>query len=169
MSSQCLHSLCDHASPPPAPPPPFTIDLCPSHRQQKIAATTALFVAATGEIGDVGVRGEGLGDLAGGLDLADLDEAVTVAGDGAGDGLGGLGLALGADDVGLALLLGLLDDEAGALGVLLGDLLLLDGTRELFAEGHVGDGDVLERDVELGRALRQVRLDPLRDGLALRD
>jgi hypothetical protein len=33
----------------------------------------------------------------------------------------------------------------------------------------VGDGDVLERDVELGGALGQVRPDPVADGLALGD
>ena len=121
------------------------------------------------QVGDVGIARERLCDLPARLDLADLDEAVAALGDGARDGVGALGLALGADDVGLALLLGALDDEAGALGVLLGDLLLLDGLGELLAEGHVGDGHVLERDVELGRALGQVRADALRDGLALRD
>jgi hypothetical protein len=86
-----------------------------------------------------------------------------------GDCVGGLGFALGADDVGLPLLLGLLDDESGALGLLLGDLLLLDGLGELLAEGHVCDGDVLEGDVELARALEQVGADLVGDGLALGD
>ena len=129
----------------------------------------ALLPAPARQVRDVGVGGQRLGNLPRGLDLADLDEAVPGLGDGPGDGLGALGLALGADDVGLALLLGLLDDEAGTLGVLLGDLLLLDGLGELAAKGHVGDGDVLEGDVELGGAARQVAADALGDGLALGD
>ena len=68
-----------------------------------------------------------------------------------------------------AALLGALDDEAGALGVLLGDLLLLDGLGELLAEGHVGDGDVLEGNVELGGAAGEVAADALGDGLTLGD
>lgn len=123
----------------------------------------------TRQVSDIRVGSEGLGDVARRLDLADLNEAVARLGDSAADGLGALGLALSADDVGLALLLGALDDETGALGVLLGDLLLLDGLGELLAEGHVGDGDVLESDVELAGALHEVGADALGDGLALGD
>ena len=54
-------------------------------------------------------------------------------------------LALGPDDVGLLLLLGLDHDELGALRLLLHDLLRLDGLRELGAELEVRDGDVLVR------------------------
>ena len=136
----------------------------PSCVQQDICA-----LLPAREVRHVGVAGQRLRDLPAGLDLADLHEAVARLGDGLGDGVGALGLALGADDVGLAFLLGLLDDEARALGVLLRDLLLLDRLGELLAEGHVRDRDVLERDVELGRALHQVRPDPVRDGLTLGD
>lgn len=68
------------------------------------------------------------------LDLAELDESVSGLVEGGGDDGGSLSLSLGADDGGLALLLGLLDDELGTLGVLLRDLLLLDGRRELLSE-----------------------------------
>ena len=108
----------------------------PADVEQELAAA----LAAGGEVGDVGVGGEGLGDFAGGLDLTDLDEAVAGLGDGATNSISTFGLALGADDVGLALLLGALDDEAGALGVLLGDLLLLDGLGELLAVALHGSG-----------------------------
>ena len=63
----------------------------------------------------------------------------------------------------------LLNNELGPLSILLRNLLLLDGAGELLAEGHVRDGDVLERDVELGRPLEQVGADAGGDGLALRD
>ena len=42
------------------------------------------------------------------------------------------------------------------LGVLLRDLLGLDGGRVLLAEGQVGDRDVVDDDVEVTRALNQI-------------
>ena len=69
----------------------------------------------------------------------------------------------------MTLLLRLLDDETGTLGVLLGDLLLLDSLGELATEGHVGDGDVLESDVELCGAAGEVGTDALGNGLTLGD
>lgn len=121
------------------------------------------------QVRHVGVARQRLRDLPAGLDLSDLDQAIADLCDRLGDGVCALGLSLGADDVCLPLLLGLLDDEARALGILLRDLLLLNSLCELLAEGHVRDGDVLEGDVELGGALHQVGADALRDGLALCD
>jgi len=69
----------------------------------------------------------------------------------------------------LTFLLGALDDEAGTLSVLLGDLLLLDSLCELATEGHVGDGNILEGDVELSGALGEIGADALGDGLTLGD
>lgn len=140
-----------------------------SQTEQKAGVLAALLPIATGQIRDIGVVRQRLRNLLAGVDPTDLDEAVSRLGDGLADDLRTLGLSLGADDVGLALLLGALDDEAGALGLLLRDLLLLDGARELAAEGQVRDGDVLEGDVELRRAAHQFRADAVRDGLSLRD
>ena len=47
------------------------------------------------------------------------------------------------------------DDVGLALGLLLGDLLLLDGATELLAEDEVRDRDVVENNVEVVRALRE--------------
>ena len=47
------------------------------------------------------------------------------------------------------------DDVGLALGLLLGDLLLLDGARELLAEDEVRDRDVVQNNVEVVRALRE--------------
>ena len=113
----------------------------------------AALVAARGQVGDAAGPGQRLGDLAGGVDAADLDEARAALLEGLGDRRGGLGLALGADDRGLLLLLGLGDDVGLALGLLLGDLLLLDGRRELLAEDEVRDRDVVQYNVEVVRAL----------------
>jgi len=52
---------------------------------------------------------------------------------------------------------------------LLRHLLRLDGGGELLAELEVGDRDVLEQDVELGRALRELVAHLAGHGLALRD
>mmetsp|Transcript_3611 Transcript_3611/g.8683 ORF Transcript_3611/g.8683 Transcript_3611/m.8683 type:complete len:222 (-) Transcript_3611:47-712(-) len=85
-----------------------------------------------------------------------------------GNHLCGLGLALGADDRRLPLLLRSCHDELLPLGVLLGNLLLLDCPGELFAVGEVGDGDVVHQDVELPCAMDDGLADLLRDMLALR-
>ena len=45
------------------------------------------------------------------------------------------------------------DDVGLALGLLLGDLLLLDGATELLAEDEMRDRDVVEDDVEVVGAL----------------
>lgn len=140
------------------------IHLSLSDRQQILAT-----LLATRQVGDVRVRRQCRGNLPARLDLSDLNETVTCLGNGLADGLRTLGLTLGADDVRLALLLGLLDDEAGSLGVLLGNLLLLDGLGEFAAKGHVGDGHVLQSDVELGSAAGEILADALGDGFSLGD
>lgn len=126
-------------------------------------------LAATWKVRDVGIRSQRRRNFPAGLDLTDLDEAVTGLSDSLADDIGTLGFTLGTDNVGLALLLGPLDDEAGSLGVLLRNLLLLDGLGELLAEGHVGDGDVLKGNVELAGALHEVGPDAVGDGLTLGD
>lgn len=143
--------------------------LRPQTKQQAGALALALAALATRQIRDVGVVGQRRRNVLGGLDTSDLDQAVARLRDRLADDVGGLGLSLGADDVGLPLLLGLFDDEARPLGVLLRDLLLLDGPRELAAEGHVRDGNVLEGDVELAGAFHEVGADAVGDGFTLRD
>lgn len=59
--------------------------------------------------------------------------------DGVTNQLSGTGLTLCADDGGLLLLTGFVDDEGGALGFLLGDLLGFDGGGEFGGEGEVLD------------------------------
>merc|ERR1712000_653608 len=59
-----------------------------------------------------------------------------------------LGFSLCSDDICLSFLLCLLNNESCTLGFLLRNLLVLDCTSELLAEGHVRDGHILEVDVE---------------------
>ena len=80
-----------------------------------------------------------------------------------------LGLSLCPDDISLPLLLCLFDNESRSLGVLLRNLLLLDGPRELLAKSHVRNGDVFEGNIELRGAAQKVSPDPGRDCLTLGD
>ena len=84
-----------------------------------------------------------------------------------GNRIGGLGFTLSANNVGLPLLLGLFDDESRPFGILLGNLLLLDGLGELLSKRHVRDGDILERDMKLLGATGEVGLDLLGHSLTL--
>lgn len=137
--------------------------------QEKASALAALLALAARQICDVGVVGQSLGDLAASVDAADLNQTGTGLSDGLADNVGTLGFTLGADNVGLTLLLGTLDNESCPLSILLGDLLLLDGAGELLSEGHVGDGDILQGDVELAGALEKVGTDTVGDGFTLCD
>lgn len=79
---------------------------------------------------------QNVGDLSGVLELPQVDVAARLL-DGVTDELGRTGLTLGADDGGLLLLAGLVDDEGGTLSLLLGDLLGLNGGGELGGKGEV--------------------------------
>lgn len=140
-----------------------------SQAQQEASALSAFLAIVTGQIRDVGVVGERRRDLLAGVDTTDLNQATAGLGNGLADNISTLGFTLGADDIGLTFLLGSLDDETGPLGVLLGDLLLLDGACEFLSEGHVGDGDVLEGDVELRGSLHEVCADAVGDSFTLGD
>lgn len=140
--------------------------LSSANGKQVLAATAVL---AAGEVGNVGVAREGLGNLSASLNLTNLNETVTRLRHSLANGIGTLGLTLGTNNVSLALLLSTLDNEAGTLGILLGNLLLFDGLGELATECHVGDGDIFEGNVELGSAAGKVALDALRDSLTLGD
>lgn len=145
---------------------PFSINPCPisppppliPQPQQDIRATPALSPAAR-KIRHVRITRKRLRDLLRRLNATDLDQAIASLIDSPRDGLRRLGLALGADDGGLALLLGLLDDEARALCVLLRNLLLLNGLGEFAPERHMRDGNVFEGDVEFLRTLEKVGTD----------
>ena len=162
LSMQSLTVTAAFANKPPFPPFHTALHLWPAHIHQQIRS-----LAATRKVRHVGVGRQRLRNLAGCLNLSDLDQTITRLGNGPADGLGTLGFTLGTNNVGLSLLLGLLDDEPRPLGILLCDLLLLDGLGELLAEGHVGDGHILERDVELLGALDEIGPDPLRDSFTL--
>lgn len=105
------------------------------------------------------------GNVLGRLDFAQLHQTLAGIAERLGQQLGGIRITLGRNDGRLLLLLGLLDEETGLFGVLLGDLLHFDGQREFAAERQVGDGDVVEDQAELGGALGQVVGHLLRDHL----
>ena len=99
-------------------------------------------VARAGQVGDVARLGQRVGDVARGFNSTDLDDTVARRLQRLADDRRRLTLALGPDDGRLPLLLGALDDEFGPLGLLLRDLLRLDGLRELCEsqiESDVGD------------------------------
>mmetsp|Transcript_3612 Transcript_3612/g.8684 ORF Transcript_3612/g.8684 Transcript_3612/m.8684 type:complete len:310 (-) Transcript_3612:99-1028(-) len=132
------------------------------------AANIKEHLLAVGQVHDIRGLGECLSNVLRGIDAAHLDEAAAMLLERLGNHLCGLGLALGADDRRLPLLLRSCHDELLPLGVLLGNLLLLDCPGELFAVGEVGDGDVVHQDVELPCAMDDGLADLLRDMLALR-
>jgi hypothetical protein len=145
------------------------LPLTPQTQQEAGALATTLLSFSTGKISDIGVARQSLGNVSAGLNATNLDETAARLSDSLADNVGTLGFTLSTDDVGLALLLGTLDDETGPLSVLLGNLLLLDGSCELLSEGHVSDGDILEGDVELSGTLHQVGTDAVGDSFTLCD
>jgi hypothetical protein len=142
----------------------MTLLSLPSHAHQQVGA-----LIPTRDIRNIRVRRQSGSNFPTSLNLAYLHQPIPAPRDGLADDVRTLGLTFRADDVGLALLLGPFDDEPRTLGILLSDLLLLHSPRELLAEGHVRDADVLKGDVELARPLGKVGADALRDGLALGD
>lgn len=101
------------------------------------------------------------------LDFSHHDETGASLAHGVGDQLGRLGFTLSPQDSGFGLLFALEDKEFGALGSLLGNLLLLNGTCELARELQVGDRHVVENDVELKGAFAEHFSDFLGDLLSL--
>lgn len=137
--------------------------------QKKTRALATVLTLPTRQISNVRVTGQSLRNLLAGIDTPNLNQPSAGLGNSLANDLGTLSFTLRTDNVSLALLLSALDNKPRPLGILLGDLLLLDGPRELLAESHVRDGDVLERDVELRRPFQQVGADAVRDGFALCD
>lgn len=75
-------------------------------------------------------------DVSGVLELTQLNVTAALL-DGITNQLGGAGFTLSADNHGLLLLAGLVDNEGGTLGFLLGDLLGFDCGGEFGREGKV--------------------------------
>lgn len=110
-----------------------------------------------------------MSNLSAGLDLTDLDQPVTRLGHGLANGVGTFGFTLSADNVGLTLLFGTLDNEASTLRILLSNLLLLNCLCELATEGHVCDGNIFQSNVEFGSSAGELIADALGDSLTLCD
>lgn len=147
-----------------------TTSLAPQTEQQTSPFTTlGPIPITTGQIGNIRVIRQSLCNLLPSIDTTNLNQATTSLCNSLADDIGTFGLTLRADNVSLTLLFGTLDDEPSPFGILLGDLLLFDGSSELLAEGHVGDGDIFQGDVELRRTLQQVAPDPVRDSFSLCD
>jgi hypothetical protein len=77
-----------------------------------------------------------LGNVLRVLKLPQIDVRPRLL-DGVTNELGRTGLTLSADDGGLLLLAGLVDNEGGSLSLLLGNLLGFDGGGEFGREGEV--------------------------------
>ena len=122
----------------PKTPPPRRSAVRQPEEQVRAAA-----LAARRQVRDAARPRQRLRDLLRGVDASDFNEARAALLQRSGDDLGGGRLALGADDARLFLLLGLGDNISLALGLLLGDLLLLDGAAELLAEDEVRDRDII--------------------------
>lgn len=144
-------------------------DLLRPQTQQEVSSLALAVSTAARQVRNVGVLGQRLRNLLLRLDPSDHDEALAGLSDSPADGIGSLCFTLGPDDVGLPLLLRLLDDEPRTLGFLLCNLLLFDGLGELLSEGHVGYRHVLERNVELLGTLEELAADTVADGFTLGD
>ena len=100
------------------------------------------------------------GDSPGVLELTELNVGLALL-DGVTDQLCGAGLTLCADNGRLLLLTGLVDNESGTLGLLMGDLLGLDGGGELGRESEVLCGvSRCSKDCGRGRKVRLMRRHP---------
>lgn len=137
--------------------------------QQHARALSTLLTLTTRQVGNIRVSRQRIRNVLARIDPPNLNQPTSSLSHRLANNIRTLGFTLRTDDVRLPFLLGPLDDEPRPLSVLLGNLLLLDGASELLSEGHVGDGDVFEGDVELRGALHEVRPDPVGDGFTLGD
>ena len=124
--------------------------------QQEVRAAA---LAARRQVRDAARARQRLRDLLRGVDAPDLDQTRAALLEGPTNNLGGGRLALGADDARLFFLFRFGHNISLALGLLLGDLLLLDGAAELLAEDEVRDGDIVQNNIEVVGALRERRAD----------
>jgi hypothetical protein len=103
------------------------------------------------------------------LNLPDLNQSVSRLRNGLANDVRTLGLTFCPNNIRLPLLLCPLNNEPCPFCILLRDLFLLHGARELASKGHVGDRDVLEGDVEFLGAAQEVGADAVGDGFSLGD
>ena len=115
--------------------------LLPDIQQQRLAAP----VVPARQVRHVPRSRQRRRDLLGSLYPPQLDVPHPGLFVGLGNQIGGGGFALGADYGGGLFLFCLFDDEAGALGFLLGDLFLFDGVGEFAAKSQVGLEEEAER------------------------
>lgn len=108
-------------------------------------------------------------DISAGFDPSDLDQTISCLCHRLADDVCRFCFTLSTDDVRLSLLFCLFDDESCSFGILLGNLLLLDSSCEFATEGHMGDGNVFKRNVELLGAASQICLNALRNRFSLSD
>jgi hypothetical protein len=120
--------------PPPNPPSlaKGSARLLPNVEQQRLLAPA--LGTTTRQIRNIPRRSHRRRNLLCRLDLPQLNVSHTGLFVRLRNEIGGCCFALGADDCCLFLLFGFFDDEAGAFGFLLGDLLLFDGVGEFAAE-----------------------------------
>jgi hypothetical protein len=78
-----------------------------------------------------------------------------------------LRLSLSPDDLGLLLLLSCFDDKLSALSLLLGDLLLFDGSSVFLSELKLGDGGVFEHNHKVAESVLETVADLGTDLLTL--
>lgn len=79
-------------------------------------------------------KGDQRTNLPSSFNLSELNKGVSSPVECSTDGVGSLCLSLCSDDGCLSFLLGLFDHKLGSFGILLSNLLLLDGGGEFFSE-----------------------------------
>lgn len=97
----------------------------------------------------VGTLFQNAGNVSCVFEFSEIDVTSALL-DGVSDEFSGASLTLGADNHGLLLLAGFVDDESGALGLLLSDLLCFDGSSEFGGEGKVLRGVISIQVVSIG-------------------
>lgn len=105
-------------------------------------------------------------DFASSLDSAEVKEGRRPV-HGLSEKFGCLGFTLSRDNSRLFVLLGLFDLELGSRSLLLGDLFLFDGLRELRAEVEISNRDIVELDVEVSQSNDETVSDSLTDLFSL--
>ena len=143
--------------------------LTPQSQQQARVLSTTFLTLSTRQVSNIRVARQRVRNLLASIDPPNLNKSTSGLPNRLADNIRTLSLTLGTNDIRLSFLLSTLDDEPRTLGVLLRNLLLLDGAGELLSEGHVGDGDVFQGDVELRGTLEEVGPDAVGDGFTLGD
>mmetsp|Transcript_26300 Transcript_26300/g.63475 ORF Transcript_26300/g.63475 Transcript_26300/m.63475 type:complete len:248 (-) Transcript_26300:198-941(-) len=131
----------------------------PSAINCSFASQTQQSILPAGKVHDVGGTGQGVRDLLGGLDAADLHDSFAVGLHGLDHQHSGLGVPLSTNDGGTLLLLLQLHDKLLSFRLLLRHLLLFDCFGKLLAVVQVRNSHILNNHPELIAPLR----DPVPD------